>query len=211
MKPRRCPRCGLTNPRSAVWCDCGYIFDPVDARRLGREECADEEARSGRLILICRICGLINPPDSERCDCGHRLAVRPRTAAPTEPRTVRGITSCPSCSAKLRLKPSVVRREYSCPHCACRFAVTEGSSSEISLRILFDPRHLTRCFETLGATQGCTLEELRAAYRKRVCEYHPDKVATLGAELQALAEQKTKEINEAYRTILDHQSRTSRS
>lgn len=33
---------------------------------------------------------------------------------------------------------------------------------------------------------------------KRVSEYHPDKVATLGEELRKLAEEKTKQINEAY-------------
>jgi DnaJ-class molecular chaperone len=32
-------------------------------------------------------------------------------------------------------------------------------------------------------------------------EYHPDKVAHLGADIRALAERKAKEINEAYQTL----------
>ena len=36
------------------------------------------------------------------------------------------------------------------------------------------------------------------AYRARMSEYHPDKVASLGPDIRALAEQKAKEINAAY-------------
>jgi DnaJ like chaperone protein len=45
---------------------------------------------------------------------------------------------------------------------------------------------------------------MKSAYRKRVAEYDPDKVAALGAELRGLAEAKTKQINEAYRLIEQH-------
>jgi curved DNA-binding protein CbpA len=38
-------------------------------------------------------------------------------------------------------------------------------------------------------------------------EYHPDRVSNLGEELQALAEEKSKAINEAYRRILDRGAR----
>jgi len=39
---------------------------------------------------------------------------------------------------------------------------------------------------------------IKSAYKQRMMEYHPDKVNNLGKELQNLAENKTKEINEAY-------------
>ncbi len=42
------------------------------------------------------------------------------------------------------------------------------------------------------------MEEIRKAYQHRIAEYHPDKVAALGAELRELAERKSKEINLAY-------------
>ena len=43
-----------------------------------------------------------------------------------------------------------------------------------------------------------TTEELRAAYRQRMSQYHPDKVSGLGPELRELAERKSKEINRAF-------------
>ncbi len=53
-------------------------------------------------------------------------------------------------------------------------------------------------WNTLGLTGNVTKEDIRKAYRKAMSEYHPDKVASLGTELRALAEKKAKEINEAY-------------
>jgi DnaJ like chaperone protein len=50
----------------------------------------------------------------------------------------------------------------------------------------------------LGVSPNAGIDEIRHAYRLRMAEYHPDKVAALGAELRALAERKTKEINVAY-------------
>lgn len=52
--------------------------------------------------------------------------------------------------------------------------------------------------KVLGVTATATMEEIRAAYRRKIAEYHPDKVAGLGAELVAVAEKKSKEINVAY-------------
>ncbi|MDR6472215.1 DnaJ like chaperone protein [Paraburkholderia graminis] len=43
-----------------------------------------------------------------------------------------------------------------------------------------------------------TTEQLRAAYRQRMSQYHPDKVSNLGPELRELAESKSKEINRAF-------------
>jgi len=51
----------------------------------------------------------------------------------------------------------------------------------------------------LGVSPLASADEIRAAYRGLVSQYHPDKVASLGTELQVLAEQKTQAINAAYR------------
>ena len=37
--------------------------------------------------------------------------------------------------------------------------------------------------------------EIKTAYREKIRWYHPDGTHGLGAELQALAEEKTKELN----------------
>jgi len=57
-------------------------------------------------------------------------------------------------------------------------------------------------YEVLEINPDSSYEEIKAAYRKLMKEYHPDKVATLGKDLKALAESKTKEISEAYETAI---------
>ena len=52
--------------------------------------------------------------------------------------------------------------------------------------------------EVLGVEPGAPAAEIKAAYQALVRQYHPDRVADLGAELRDLAERKTKQINAAY-------------
>ena len=60
---------------------------------------------------------------------------------------------------------------------------------------VFDP------YQTLGIARSSSQETIRSAYRSRMSEYHPDKVAHLGEELQELAHQKALEIQKAYRQL----------
>jgi len=50
----------------------------------------------------------------------------------------------------------------------------------------------------LEVARSASVEEIRAAYRTQMSRYHPDKVASLGKDLKAVAEKKSKEINAAY-------------
>jgi DnaJ like chaperone protein len=56
-------------------------------------------------------------------------------------------------------------------------------------------------YSVLGLTPNATHAEIKKAYRNLMRQYHPDKVASLGADLQAAASKKAKEINEAYHII----------
>lgn len=57
-------------------------------------------------------------------------------------------------------------------------------------------------WEVLDVPQIATREEVARAYKRRISEYHPDKVAQMGAEIRALAESRSKEINAAYEEAL---------
>lgn len=56
--------------------------------------------------------------------------------------------------------------------------------------------------DVLQVPAGASLEEIRAAYRSLIAKYHPDKVDSLGADLKAMANEKSKEINAAYERAL---------
>ncbi len=50
----------------------------------------------------------------------------------------------------------------------------------------------------LGLAPGASFADIKAAYRKLSMQYHPDKVGHLGEEFKKVAEEKMKEINNAY-------------
>lgn len=56
-------------------------------------------------------------------------------------------------------------------------------------------------YRILGIDPSATDEEVKKAYRKMAVMYHPDKVATLGEDVQKAAEEKFKAISQAYEAI----------
>ena len=54
----------------------------------------------------------------------------------------------------------------------------------------------------LEVAPNADADEIREAYRRLIGQYHPDKVASLGRELQELAEAKSKAITIAYQDAL---------
>ena len=53
----------------------------------------------------------------------------------------------------------------------------------------------------LEISPSATDNEVRTAYRKMAMKNHPDKVATLGPDVQKVAEEKFRQVQEAYETI----------
>jgi len=60
---------------------------------------------------------------------------------------------------------------------------------------------LQEAYNILGIEATATIDEIKQAYRKKVKEYHPDLVENLGNDIKDLAQQKIKEINQAYELI----------
>jgi hypothetical protein len=57
-------------------------------------------------------------------------------------------------------------------------------------------------YQTLGISQQATEDEIKEAFRHKMQQYHPDRVAYLGPKLRELAEEESKEINRAYKELL---------
>lgn len=69
-----------------------------------------------------------------------------------------------------------------------------------SIFAMFRPNNDSN-YQILGIEPSATDEEVRKAYRKMAVLYHPDKVATLGEDVQKAAEEKFKAISQAYEAI----------
>jgi hypothetical protein len=64
-------------------------------------------------------------------------------------------------------------------------------------------------YELLGASPGCTREELTAAYRRSILQWHPDKLETMAQELKDYATRRTARINEAYDRLKQRSAQAS--
>lgn len=67
-----------------------------------------------------------------------------------------------------------------------------------------DHQNLRSPYEILEVKPDASEEEIRTAYRRLANQYHPDKVAHLGKELQELADSRFKEIQEAYQWLKEN-------
>lgn len=65
-------------------------------------------------------------------------------------------------------------------------------------------KELYNACKVLGVPASASVEEIKAAYKKKILRYHPDRVATLEAEKKAEAEKISREINHAYQVMKKH-------
>ena len=75
------------------------------------------------------------------------------------------------------------------------------SPSEAKRRVLPEPVRRPEgpnWREVLRVSEGASLREVAAAYRKLIAQNHPDKVAHLSERIRRVAEEETRRINAAY-------------
>jgi DnaJ domain len=118
--------------------------------------------------------------------------------------------ACPACGFLCRIEPAVEDR-VRCPGCGTNYHLRVDSQG----RFFFEPAvppepapnlddEFTWCCWVLGLPAHATMEDAKAAYRKLIKENHPDRVFGLGAEIEQLAAEKSKEINKAWETFTTH-------
>jgi hypothetical protein len=62
---------------------------------------------------------------------------------------------------------------------------------------------MTAAEALLGIALPATIDEVKRAYRRQISRYHPDKVHHLGEEFQVLAAEKSAQLTEVYRRLLE--------
>jgi len=62
-------------------------------------------------------------------------------------------------------------------------------------------KETSSAYTVLGISPSATDDEVRTAYRKMAMKNHPDKVATLGPDVQKAAAEKFRQVQDAYETI----------
>ena len=81
-------------------------------------------------------------------------------------------------------------------------AVIRLNNSDInSVIAMFYRENDESAYAVLGISPNATDDEVKTAYRRMAMKNHPDKVSTLGPEVQKAAEEKFRQIQDAYETI----------
>ena len=80
-------------------------------------------------------------------------------------------------------------------------SATRLNASDVNSVISMFYKDTKSAYTVLEISPDATDDEVKSAYRRMAMKNHPDKVATLGPEVQKAAEEKFRKIQEAYETI----------
>ena len=75
-----------------------------------------------------------------------------------------------------------------------------GNADFQSIKAMF-VKDTDNAYVILGIQKSASDEEVKMAYREMAKKYHPDKVAHLGEEVKKAAEEKFRNVNDAYDLI----------
>ena len=76
-----------------------------------------------------------------------------------------------------------------------------GDDAENSSRV--KQRTQESCFAVLGVERSATLDQVRAAYRTRIKQSHPDRLHGVSPAIRSFAEDETKRLNAAFQEALE--------
>ncbi len=113
------------------------------------------------------------------------------------------LIECPSCHKTIRI-PKIEYPKKGNITCACqtKLSVRMGKHNTLHVNIRdAAPNEITsrkEALHLLKLNDDATTQEIIAAYKKLMSQYHPDKVEKLGDKLRKLAEEESKLINSAY-------------
>lgn len=91
-----------------------------------------------------------------------------------------------------------------CRKCSAQFKLDFDSRGNVYITEIKMPEEengiktLDQCLAILELKSDAIPMDIRAAYKKKIMEYHPDKVGALGVKIRQVAEEETRRINAAY-------------
>ncbi|TPQ29263.1 J domain-containing protein [Methylomonas sp. HW2-6] len=114
------------------------------------------------------------------------------------------VISCPACAQQIKFTLPVKSNKAQCRKCAAQFKLDVDAHNNVYITEIKLPdddtavKTLDECFAILEVKPDAIPLDIRAAYKKKISEYHPDKVENLGAKIRQVAEEETRRINAAY-------------
>ena len=143
---------------------------------------------------------------------------RPNNDGPSDRiRSRRVVFMCSSCRLKLRVLIASENIAIKCPRCRAVYRVTSIADGRIQMQRVTSgfrqrkppvppplPSKPREPFdhEMLGVKPDATAEEIKNAYRKLLKENHPDFFANAAPAERAKSEEFTKQLNQAYRSMM---------
>ena len=186
-----CPRCGLLNPATSLWCDCGHVFDLEHAREVIADQLHSHVDRPLGGVLFCPLCTRLSPKDTQLCFCGYRFRLPP-SDTDTVP------VKCPSCAARLWLRPPIDGAHFICSKCSKSFSAVVSEQGEVQLEVVDFFTDLEACYAILGLTTSATQDQVRRAYEQRVAEYDLSTLPQVARELRDMAAAGQRRLRAAY-------------
>lgn len=159
-----------------------------DAEKKGNKKVQDAERKADKEVEDEK-----DPPKSNK----------PKSSDSRESVIIR----CPSCRKKLRVRLPLEGKQAKCGACSSSFSTSMDDHGNIKVDKLTDDTAskssqgraaIADYFKVLGIEPSATPDEVRAAYKKKILEYHPDRVTCLGEKLKQVADAESKSINAAY-------------
>lgn len=118
------------------------------------------------------------------------------------------IIICPSCHRKIRVPLPLPGKICKCVSCEHKFQMLSDKHGTIYIYCSNNDPHYEEMsfemsFEILEIEYPANQDQIKQAYKVKISEYHPDKVALLGEKLKQVAEYESRRINAAYRILRD--------